>query len=140
MREFFGKRKINLIILGIGVFLFIVGFILSFSKNEYIVWGLGKPLQWSFAVSSLLLFILFLLPVKVFKVWKYLGIIFSVYGFYDISSTPVFENCFMFICDRYAVAGFVTLYLSVLSLTISILLAIIWHFWEKHKQKKSTSQ
>lgn len=133
--KFFREKRVHNIYLLTSVILFVVGFFIStYSKDRDFVFGTGKVLQHSFGVLCVLLVILYVLPRKVFFVWKYVSIPFIIYILGDTLNSPIFGSCPLFNCNRYANSSFETAIFSLVTLSISLITAFLWHIVEKRKK------
>lgn len=134
--KFFKGRLVHNIYIITSVVFFIVGLLVSnYSDNREIVFGVGKVLQYSFAILFILLIILYLLPRRVFCVWRYVSAPFIVYVFFYSISVPALGDCTMIGCnDRDFGVYMYSIVFSFFSLIISLIISIIWHFVEKKKK------
>lgn len=130
--KFFKGRLVHNIYLLVSVIFFLIGlFISTYSSNKETVFGIGKVLEYSFCILSILLIIIYFLPRRVFLIWKYLSIPSIIYIFTESVSDPIFDTCLLLNCNRYANTAFLTLVFSIGTLIMAILVSIIWHFKEK---------
>ncbi len=135
MKDFFRKRKLNLQILILFSLLAILAYVLGRFFGQYRelffypVLALSLPL-----IISLLTLIFF--PIKVFKVWFVLGIptLLAVLGMtFGVDEL----GCSWGVCfSRSSIAIQLSAILFGNLIWISIILAFIWHFWEKYKEKR----
>lgn len=135
MKEFFRKRRLHFVYFFVSILVWLSGVIIeNLNVSEKISIGIGDPLHYSGWILMCMLLLMFFLPKKVFSAWKFISIPFILYIIIEALKMPIFGDCTPVGCnDRDTFVAFGSFVLGSISLIISIVLALIWHFVEKYR-------
>lgn len=135
--KFFKGRLVHNIYILVSLLIFSFGsLILLYSNDSNLIEGIGKVLFIYGGVLLLLLFLLYILPRRVFNLWKYISIPFLIYISSVIINTPVWdEECSMF-CGRGWTVYVLLIKFVIITFSISTMLSIILYIIDKKRSNK----